>query len=50
LQAYGYLQPLAIVSDNIIYAYTKQLLELYASLMEDVPASALDTWIPPQLL
>ncbi len=29
--------------------YTKQVLELYASLTEDVSPDALDTWIPPHL-
>ncbi len=29
--------------------YSKQLLELYASLTEDVPSDDLDTWIPPRL-
>jgi uncharacterized protein len=29
--------------------YTKQLLELYASIVEDVPPSELDAWIAPQL-
>lgn len=29
--------------------YSKQLLELYASLTEDLPPDTLDTWIPPRL-
>jgi hypothetical protein len=29
--------------------YTKQLLELYASIAEDVPQADLDAWIAPRL-